>query len=562
MTGLRPKPEKSKNMSDRRVEDHVNTRGSLEKAVKEKAHDALRQLKININQMTLGARSKGGDIPSLRQKRFEDMVEQKIGKQQEALLKKLDDMFATYDGKEDYSKFLERVKSVVDNGVKDINRLVQAITYAVKCLAGYNGEIEVADYAYFYTLLDNISILYGKNVKIGEIFVHIQNDNLAGKDWDIICDNIKSNSLRKVVAMSADSLKLSTGAFLVQLMNPHQRTQMLLEFNKRYGKKQAIKLADQMVQTNAISLKQHEFVMGKINGMKYTRTQVQENLIRKKRRQAEMLTHNIDKNLYRSLAINGAERIFNRKSMGSLLLTGIGAVGMITNYMAGLNTGKGIGKYFKGLKNPYFLFSMGVAGYGTHLLTGSMHPGKSVGLFNELIPKPKQLENPFGVSDIASKQDYQMKILANICANHKVVENWLLYGNGFDDLHGFYAKKQFDRKKIKSKMLTTQQRTNMKNGKKKGLYDEFLEYVEKEAGNKKGAVALKEAKRLYGKGYVERLIFNLTVSSHTLGILTTADFKRKSTPENIKYYDVFLYRQGVKPRPVAMRKKTKSKTKK
>lgn len=555
-------PKKRQPETSKRVERHIVTRDVLKRQAMKHTKESLRHLKIKMNPMTLGARDEGGDIPSLRQKRFEEIVEKKLKKHQKTLLEKLDDMFATYDNREDYAKFLERVRLIVEEGKENITRLQQAILYSVRALAGYNGKIEVGDYAYLYTLLDNISNLYSKNVKIGEVLAHIQKDTLSKKDWDVLCKNIKAKTLKRTTNSAKDELRLSTSAFLVQLMNPHQKTQLILEFNNRYGEKHVSELADQMVNSGAISLKQHEVVMTKIIGAQYIRTREEEKHIRERRRQAEMLTRNIRRNLKRPLAINAAERLLNRKSLGSFLVTGIGIMGMITNYAGGLSTGKGIGKYFKGLKSPYFLLSTAVTAGGYHMLTGSMHPGKSVGALDKLIGKPRRLDNPFGTTGVAEQQDAQMKFLANICGNHRVIEDYLLRNKGFDDVWSFYSKKQFDRTKLKSNMLTTKQRTDLKGAKKKRLYDEFIEHVEKR-GNRQGAIRLKEAKRLYGTSAVERIIFNTTVAAHTLGINTTAGFYRKSTQRNIKYNDVFLYRQGVKPQPQAMRAKPKkTKTKK
>lgn len=556
-----PKQKPAK-LSERAEESHVRTRDEIIKERKAKRKELLRTIKIDMNRMTLGARDEGGDVPSLRQKRFEDIVSKKLEENQKATIEKINDMFATYDGKEDYAKFLKRVQEFVERSDKDLVRLQQAILYAVRCLAGYNGRIEVGDYAYFYSLLDNISNLYSKNVKIGEIFASIKNETLKKKDWDVICRNVKEKSLTRTTTSARDEIRLSTSAFLIQLMNPNQRTQLILEFNKRYKGRHASELADQMVQSGAINMKQHQFVMTKINGAEYIRTQEEERLIRERRRQAEMLTKRIRANLSTPLAINGAERLLNRKSIGSLLVTGIGVLGMITNYMAGLSSGKGVGRFFKGLKSPYFLLSMGVTAGGVHMLTGSMHPGRSVGALDKFIGKPRRLDNPFGtLKGVSEKQDTQMKILATLCADHPVMEDYLLYNKGFDDLWGYYAKKRFDKTKLKSKMLTTKERKDIKGKKKKRLYDEFLEFVEKEQGNRKGAVKLREAKRLYGKAGVEQLIFKSTVAAHILGINTTAGFFRKSTPTNVKYHDVFLYRQGIKPRPEAMRPKPKPKAK-
>ena len=560
MTNNTPK-KKPGRLSDKAVETHVLTRDRILAERRAKRKELLRDIKINMNRMTLGARDKGGDISSLRQKRFEDLIDKKLAEQQKATLDKITDMFATYDSREDYAKFLQRVKDFVDRSDKDLVRLQQAILYTMRCVAGYDGKIEVGDYAYFYSILDNISALYGKNVKIGETIVRIQKDNIVEKDWDVICRNIKSKKLTRTATSAKDELRLSTSAFLIQLMNPHQKTQLILEFYKRYGASHATELAEQMVETGAISLKQHEVVMTKITGAKYVRTAQEEKFIRERRHQAQMFTKRIRENLQRPLAINAAERLLNRKSIGSLVVTGIGVLGMITNYMAGLNTGKGIGKYFKGLKSPYFLLSMGVTAGGYHMLTGSMHPGKSVGALDKLIGKPRRLDNPFGTTGIAEKQDAQMKYLAQVCADHQVWEDWLLRNKGFDDIWGFYSKKRFDRTKLKSQLLTTKQRAAIKGAKRKGLYEEFLEYVEKERGNKRGAARLREAKRLYGKATVERMLFDTTIAAHTLGINSTAGFYRKSTQQNVKYNDVFLYRQGIKPRPQAMRMKPK-KTKK
>ena len=536
--------------SEEVLESHVETRDQIIKERKQKRKELLREIKEKMNRMTLGARDEGGDRPSVRQKRFEEMVSKKLAENQKPVIDQLNDMFASYDSRENYDKFLKRVQEVVEKSDKDLTRLQQAILYAVRCLAGYDGKIDTKDYAYFYTLLDNISELYSKNIKIGEIFANIQNDTLQKKDWDVLCANIKARSLKQTPNSAKDAIKLSTSAFLVQLMNPSQRTQLLIEFNKRYGVAHAKELAGQMVQSGAISIKQYTFAMQSIVGKSYALSKKDEQLIRERRRQAEMLIKRVGKTLKTPYAINAAERLLNRKAVGSLIVTGIGVLGMITNYMAGLSSGKGIGRFFAGLKSPYFLISMGVTAGGVHMLGSSMTPGKSVGLLNRLASQPRRLDNPFGtLKGISEKQDRQMRILADICADHPSIENYLLYNHGFDDLWGYYAKKKFDRTRLKSKMLTTKERESIKGEKKRNLYEDFLDFVENKQGNKKGATILREAARLYGEGAVERMIFDLTVASYTLGINTTASFFRKRTPTNVKYYDVFLYRQGVASRP-------------
>lgn len=546
-------------IDDKYRERHVETLKQIGQAIKKHTKESLRKLKIEMNQMTLGARDKGGDRPSLRQQRFEEIVGEKLKKQQKGFLEKLNDMFASYDNKEDYARFLERVKKETERTKKDMTRYQQAVLYSVRCLAGYNGKIEVGDYAYFYTLLENISDLYGKNVKIGEVFAHIKKDTLKKADWDVLCKNIKTTKMK--LSNSATELKLSTSAFFIKMMKPHQRMQLLREFNDRYKSPEAKKLADQMVQTNVISLKQHDVFMTEITGSSYVRSKKEEKLIRERRRQASMLTQEVRKNLKNPMAINAAERIINRKSIGSAIITGIGVLGMFTNYMAGISSGKGIGRFFKGLKSPYFLLSAGVTAGGVHAFTGSLHPGKGVGALDKLISKPRRLDNPFGASEKAEKQDAHMKRLAAICADHSVMEDWLLQNKGFDDLWGFYSKKRFDSTKLKSKMLTKKQREKIKKAPKKGLYEELLDYVEHTRGNKRGATRLREAKRLYGKAAVENMIFESTVSAYSLGINTTAAFHRKTTKRNVKYHDLFLYRQGVKPRPMAMRAQPKRKPK-
>ena len=554
---LKPEEPSKNNFQGTPLDHHVGTREEFKKTLEVHTKDAIKALKQEMNASTQGARA-NLDIPSLRQEQFEKLIEIEIRKNQKVTLDKIQDMFSTYDKKEDYVKFLGEVNALVEQSKQDTARLQQAILAAVRCLAGYNGKIESEDYAYFYTLLGNISDLYSKDKKIGEILVNLQKENLTPKDWDVICNNIKSKSLTRTPNSAHDELKLNTSAFFVQLMTPRQRTELLLEFNKRHGANHATLLTDQMVNSGAITLKQHEVVMSEITGSPYIRTDKEEKVIKEQQSRTEALTKKINGNINSALAINPAERLLNRKSLGSLLVTGIGVMGMLTNYMAGLNNGKGVGRFINGLKNPYFLFSMGVAGGGYHMLTASMHPGKSVGAFDKLIGKPKPLDNLFGTHDKAAVQDDQMKVLAGICGEQKVIEDWLLKEKGFDDVWGFYQKKNFDQTKLKSGMLTTQQKADAKNGKKKGLYDEFLEYVENEPdkggrGNKRGALKLKEAKRLYGKAGAERMIFNITVAAHTLGINTTKSFYGQTTQQNIKYHDVFLYRQGVGPKPQMLR---------
>lgn len=558
-------PEKTKKrstdtMEGKSLDTHILTRDRKKAEFVEKRKDLSKYIKQQMNRMTLGARE-GSDIPSLRQKRFEKHVDKMLEKHQKETLDHIDEMFASYNSRESYSKFLTRVRDYAEGRHKNLVRLQQAILYTIRCVAGYNGKIERGDYAYFYTILDNISELYGKNVKIGETIVRIQKEMISKKDWDDICRNIKSKSLKRTVPSGKDQIKLNTSAFLVQLMKPHQRVKLILEFNKRYKDKHAMELAEQMVQTGAISLKQYQYAMTKITGAEYVQTRQEENFIRERRRQAEMLTKRIRDNIGRPLAINPAERFLNRSTLGALAVTGIGVLGMITNYMAGLSTGKGIGKYFKGLKSPYFLLSAGVTAGGYHWLTGAMHPGKSVGALDKIIPKPKRLENPFGVTGMAEQQDYQMKVLASICADHPVIENWLLRQRGFDSIRKFYYKKRFENIKKKSKLLTAKQKAELKNKKKDNLVQELIDDMKKK-GDHKGAASLKQAVNLYGEATVEQMVFKISVAADVLGITSTAGFYRKKTQTNVKYNDLFLYRQGVKPRPTGMPVKTKTKTKK
>ncbi len=542
------KPKSQPDSADaKQLDRHAETRDMSKKEVLDSTKGNLSQLKRDMNRMTLGARGEGDRI-SLRQQKFEERVEKELQKVQEPVLKQLDEMFASYNGTEDYAKFLTRVRELVDKSKQDVTKLQQSILYSVRCLAGYDRKITAEDYAYFDSILDNISEMYSKDVKLVDILSNIQKENLTSADWDAICNNIKSKSFKRTPTSAMDEIKLSTSAFFVQMMTPDQRTQLLIEFSKRHGKDHATELANQMVNSSLITLKQHEKAMTEITGAEYIRTEEDEKHIRQQRVQAEMIAKEIGNKLKSPLAINAAERLFNRKSLGSLLITGIGVMGMVTNYMNGLNTGKGIGKWFNGLTNPYFIFSAAVAGGGYHALTGAMHPGKGVGAFDKFIGKPRELDNLFGTGDISQKQDTQMKILAETCADHKSIEDYLLSKEtkGFDDIWSFYQKKDFDQRKLKSNLLTEDQK---KQKGKKGLYDEFLEYVEKERGNERGAVRIREAERLYGKAKVERMIFNVTVASHTLGINTTDGFYGQTTQQNLKYHDIFLYRQGVGPKP-------------
>ncbi|MBA4336953.1 hypothetical protein C0416_04255 [bacterium] len=554
MKGEKPEIQPEKNgMRSKEIDVHIATRDMAKEDIKKSATEDRKHLVGQVNRMTVKARGEGGDIPSLIEQGFRERMEEKNKKMYEPVLKELDDMFATYDSKEDYQKFLGRVRELVDKSKKDVTKLNQAVLYAVKALAGYNGKIEVGDYAYFNTLLDNIYEIYDKETKVVEIFANLQKESLTEADWDVICKNIKSTSFTRIGVSAGDELKLSISAFFVEVMTPAQRTQLLIEFNKRYGKKDAAEFANQMVRASIISQKQYKFVMTEITGTEYVINEEEEKRITKARIDAEILTRRIKENLNNPLAINAMERLFNGKAVGGYILSILGILGAISNWMNGLKEGKGlIGKLTKGLTNPYTWLSAGVGTLGAVGVKGAMTPGASSALGEPSMIALKQPDNVFGTHEMAGKQDYQMTVLADICADHDIVEDWLLNDKGFDDVWKFYQKKNFDERKLKSGMLTAQQKKEIGKG-NESLYDEFLKYLDTKE-DKSGAMKMRRAKDKYGQASVERMIFNITVAAHTLGINSTKGFNEQTTQKNIKYSDIFRDRQGLGPKPVPIAK--------
>lgn len=528
---------------------------------------ALKELKKGIYASTLNARETGkgisGDRKSLVHQNIYDKFEAKlkIYNKQHAL--KIDEWIKS--GMK-WEELVKKIDELNKQHKKRVFGLKQAVVYAFRALAGRNKKIEGKDYAIFHTLIDNIIENYDKNTDFRKIIVNIEQGNLQKKDWDVICSYINKFKLRKNVSSDRDQINYNITALLFRLMDQNQRYRAVLEYAKRTSKSAGERFAESLAMSDVINIKQYEELMKELKGKNYQLSVAHEAEIKLAQDQVRKIQEHVRKKLDSPMFINGAERVLNRRTLGGAIITGIGVLGMVANYMAHFNTTKGPGRFVAGLKSPYFMFGALVTGAGVHITGKSMTAGKhGVGLGNRIIPQPKRLNNPFGVGKNAEIKDRYFSELVDICKDHRILERWLLYENGFNDLNGFYRSKRADLASIQAQALEPESRKKNK----KSVIDQFIDYQIK-SGNKKGAMMIRQSIKAYGKGPTQRYIVRLIGIGLKIGAPTTTSFhKVKVRGQNFTPYQLLLHRQGVKSIPrsdlpetrVKAAAKKKSKTK-
>ncbi|MFC1599426.1 hypothetical protein ACFL3T_00170 [Patescibacteria group bacterium] len=538
-------------LKSQRKGKHVETIRMAKTVATKQAAQALKQLKRDMTASTLNARETGkgisGDRKSLIHQRIFDQFEAKMKayNKQHALAidKKVKELTARGFK---WNDIVNKIKELNLKYKKHIFGLEQSIAYAFRALAGSNKKLEGADYATFQTLFDNISDAYNKNNDFRKTIINIAQGNLNKKDWDMICASIKKYKLRKNVSKDKDRLSYNITALLFRLMDQNQRYQAVLEYAKRNSKAEGARFAESLVMSDVLNIKQYEELMKELKGKNYTLSSAREAEIKLSQLQVRKMREYVRKRLASPMLINGAERMLNRTTIAGGIITGIGILGMISNYMAHFNTTKGAGRFVAGLKSPYFMFGALVTAAGAHITGKGMTAGKhGVGLANRFIPQPKRLNNPFGVGKSAESKDKYFDELVAICKDHRILERWLLNEQGFDDLNGFYRKKNYDLAKIKSDALEPESTRKDK----RPLIEQFIAYQESR-GNKKGAMMIRRSIKAYGKQPTQQYIVRLIAIGAKVGLPTSRSFnKMKVRGQNFTYHQLLLHKQGVKSIP-------------
>lgn len=505
--------------------------------IRKQTKSALGELRAKMSTLTRGA--KDADLPSVRHGRFLELAEKRLKEIEAKYLKDIDALFS---------------QASVKSHKQEALAFVNTIKELFKQRAGVKGTIEQSEYAYFYSYLENIIILskhYGADISL--LFTHIQQGNLSKKEWDTICKYIKQYPYKKSVTNGGDAVNLSVTAFLFKALDQNQRFMAVKEFSKRYGGKEAEKLADSLVKANVINLKQYEMLMKEIQKSDYSLSRQKELEIKRAQDTSRRILRGVKKRLGSSMAINGAERVLNRRNIGSFILTGIGTLGMVANYLANMQSAKGLGKLVAGFKSPYFMFSAAVTAGGVHMLQKGMAAGRhGESFFTKLLARKKRLSNPFGYSRNAEIRSAHFEDLVNIFKNHRLLERYFTdpTEKGFDDMTAFYTAKKMKQERQKADIRESQSST--KTG-SLNLYEDYLKFVERTRGkNSRSAITLREAGRQYGKATMSRHLAKIATAQQALGIISTEYFNKTNIKQQrFTHKDLLLHRQGVKSIPKA-----------
>lgn len=508
---------------------------------------SLKELRGKMHMLTIGAR--GSDIPSVRHGRFLEAAERNLRKIEDKYLKEFD---ALLDHKMSYQDLLLSIGRLQRRQKTEIGGYKDAIVYAVRAFAGAKGQVDKKEYAYFYTILENINTLsehYGTD--IGVLFAHIQQGNLNKQEWDKICEYIKQYPYASNVNNGGDSVRLSVTAFLFKAFNQNQRYKAVIEYSKRNSAKEAGELADALVKANVLNMKQYEQLMKEINGGKYEMDANKEREIKEAQDNTRKILRAVNTKLGSSMFINGAERVLNRKNIASFIMTGLGTLGMVTNYLSHLQSGKGLGRLVAGFKSPHFMFSAAVAAGGVHMLQKGMTAGShGESYFSTLLKGEKRLTNPFGVGKGAEVKDGHFEDLVTIFKDHKLVEKYFLEQKGFDDLADFHMAKRFDRTK---RAVEIREEKGERMGEGMNLFDEYLQFIEKKRGkNSPEAIMFRETGNRYGKAIMTRQLIKVAAAQQALGITTSEYFNKTNMRSQLfTHKDLLLHREGVRSIPRA-----------
>lgn len=519
-----------------------------EQGIKVNTKDALKELKKYVGSgATLGARDsmrgQSGDRQSLMTGNIIKRFHKELLVFEKRYLLEFDTLVKSNLS---WDELMRRLRRLEQDHKRESIGYMQAIKYAFMALAGSDRKLSKADFAVFNSLIDNITEAYSEDNDFRKIIVNIQQKKIQKKDWDLICKYVAKYEFKKDVSNDRDEIRFNVTGLLVSLMTPNQKYQMVMEFSKRTTTQQAEILAESLALANVLNVRQYESLMKEFQGKDYELSTAKEADIKKSQAQMKKINQAVAAKMGTPMLINGAERVLNRSSIFAGVITGLGFIGMVSNYMTNFNSASGAGKLIAGLKSPYFLFSAGITAYGVHRLGKGMTAGEhGVGMLSKYMPVPERLNNPFGVGKQAEQKDEYFTELTNITQSHSILERWLLTQNGFNDLDGFYRKKNFDTAKLNAGIFEPE---SLPKG-SKPMLDEFIAYQEKR-GNKIGAKMIRQAIDQYGRDAVQKYVVRLLVIGKSLGVPTSKSFNNTTVPnQKYKFVDLLRYRQGVKSLP-------------
>jgi len=543
-----PEGDRSALKSDKEQNDRLSIIHGKER-VKKMTKDSLKNLKKGVYSVTLDARA-GVDRAPLKHVKWLRKAEGKIKEIETKFLVEIENLIP---GKpltpEEYQVLINKIDEIVQRHKKEVNYYWHALVYAVKAFTGVSGAIKTEDYAMFDSLLENINELYSKDVKIGELIKRIQlGTPLDDKEWDTICSYIEKYPYVKEVSSSQDRINLSITALFVQMMDSNQRYDLVLKFHERNNRDIAktSKLIKTFTETNVINIAQMRKLMTAIQGSEYQMSQDEEKEIQQRQEATLRITREVRKTMQSPLVINSAERILNPKSMAACAVIALGGLGMAMNYLSRFNKGKGAGRYLAGLASPYFIISAAVTAGGVHALGSGMRPGEVPGFFDKMFPRPKRMENPFGLAKNAEAQDASFTDLVSLCTSYKAIEQFLFDTDGFKDVMAFYASKKVDVQRMREE-AKIREVTKPKTGPRKtDVFEEFLQFIEKD--NPKGKALLEQIDKGYGRQTARLILLRLFVSVHKVGVQSSRSFKDDKVPnQQFTYYELYKHRSGLEP---------------
>ncbi|MBU1446456.1 hypothetical protein KKD70_04290 [Patescibacteria group bacterium] len=533
----------------------VNTsRDQIDYSAKEitsNTQKALSELKGSLVAPTIKARS-GKDRPSTQHVTMLERIEKKMKSFEAEFNQQLIDLNKNASSIS-YKEIIEKSNKIIEAHKEKVFSYGQAITYAVLALAGPNNKIEPEDYARFDMLIDNVTQLHEKNVNITEVIGHIRQRAMTKQDVQYVCRMLKKHEYKEQINTDRDKIGGSASALFVSIMNPYQRYKVLQEYAKIYSPDEAKKLIDTFTETSIITIKQREQLFSEINKSPYQTSQDEEKKFFQAREINEKLYAGIREKMNSPMAINGAERILNRRSLLAGAITAIGAMGMITNYMIHFNSSdKWSEKLTAGLTKPHFWIGAAAAAGGVHYLGKGMTPGESVGFFDKIVPSPKPAGNPFGYGDKAGLQNEKMNELAEISSNHSLIEKWVVNGGGFESLDKFVNIKK--RKEIIDKNALKIKGKSEKNKDMPKMSDFAQLETWLKNNDREGYLVLMSSKQRYGVVKTKSIFDRLIGIHDVLGITSKQRFETKGIVtygQNYSYKDILRDKQGLTPLIIA-----------
>jgi len=549
--GLREAQQGDKRLTDFLHIDHGKNQ------IKKRTEDSLKDLKKNVYSLSLDART-GVDRAPYMHAKWLAKADKRLKVIEGKFLVEMENLIPKKPlTPEEYQKLIEKIKEIVKRHETEATYYWQALAYSVKALTGVSGALKTEDYAVFESLMDNIDKLYATDVKIGDLIINIQGRKLDQKDWDTICSYIEKYPYQKDVSQDKDRINMSITALLVHLMDANQRKDLILEFHKRNNRdvNKTSKLIKTFAETNIINIAQMRSLMTEITGSEYNMPPDEEKKILQRQEETMRLTQEVRRTMQSPLVINSAERMLNGRSLLACAAIAIGSMGMVMNYLSKFNKSKGLAnRLTAGFASPYFFVSAAITAGGVHALGSTMRPGEAPGFLDKMFPKPKRLENPFGIAKNAEAQDASFTELVGLCTKYTMVEKYLFEADGFKDVMAFSIEKKADVKRMEEE-AKIREVTKPKAGPKMDLFEEFMQFVEKNQENPKGKKELlKEIDKGYGRQAARFIFFRLFVTVHKVGINTARKFKNDKIPhQEFTYYDLYKHRAGLEPLKVAIK---------